>query len=287
MGSTPQQPRAFAFGRPGNGAPPCRAGLQRQRPPGLRSQVSGFSAGFTIVEVMMASVILVVGFMGMIQAVSICSEMLATGRRQTIAAQILNHEIERMRLMSWSNINSLVTTTTWSSSSSYAVGATVYYQGGLFICIKAHSNHAPTEGNYWAAASNTYSAGQTYSLTDIVYYPTNGNWYRYINSTSASGNLPTNTTYWSLYSGPLTTSTAAGGVTFSVARIISDLTTDLREVTFVVSWTKGGSTAAANTASGSWLEQLSFSGSAPIGRTYSRSSISWFTKYGVNNAAQR
>jgi prepilin-type N-terminal cleavage/methylation domain-containing protein len=63
--------------------------------------------GFTIIEVMMASVILVVGFMGMIQAISLGSEMLATARRQTLAAQILEHEIGKLRLTNWSGISGL------------------------------------------------------------------------------------------------------------------------------------------------------------------------------------
>lgn len=52
----------------------------------------------------MASVILVVGFIGMIQAVAIGSEMLATARRQTLAAQIINHEMDRLRLLPWSRM---------------------------------------------------------------------------------------------------------------------------------------------------------------------------------------
>src|SRR5690348_10643355 len=70
---------------------------------GLRSQVSSSrsAGGFTIVEVMMAAVVLVVGFMGMIQAITLGSDMLATARRQTIAAQILSHEVEYLRLASW------------------------------------------------------------------------------------------------------------------------------------------------------------------------------------------
>ena len=73
--------------------------------------------GFTIVEVMMASVILVVGFMGMIQAITLGSEMLATARRQTLAAQILEHEIGKLRLAGWGTVSSLtdVPATTYDS----------------------------------------------------------------------------------------------------------------------------------------------------------------------------
>jgi Tfp pilus assembly protein PilV len=57
--------------------------------------------GFTIVEVMMASVILVVGFMGMIEAITIGSELLSAAERQTLANQIINHEFDKLRQMPW------------------------------------------------------------------------------------------------------------------------------------------------------------------------------------------
>src|SRR5688572_9748327 len=60
---------------------------------------------------MMASVILVVGFMGMITALTISSEMLATARRQTLAAQIITGEIDKIRLMTWTNLPAAGTST--------------------------------------------------------------------------------------------------------------------------------------------------------------------------------
>jgi len=65
------------------------------------------TAGFTIVEVLMAAAILVVGFMGMIQAVTIGSDMLATARRQTLANQIITHELEKLRLKTWTELSAL------------------------------------------------------------------------------------------------------------------------------------------------------------------------------------
>lgn len=63
--------------------------------------------GFTLVEVLMATTILVVGFIGMIQAVTINSEVLDTARKQQIATQIMDAEIERLRATSWSVIAGL------------------------------------------------------------------------------------------------------------------------------------------------------------------------------------
>lgn len=75
--------------------------------------------GFTIVEVMMASVILVVGFMGMITAITIGSEMLATARRQTLAAEIITTEINKLRLSSWANTPAAGGPTTLAISSHF------------------------------------------------------------------------------------------------------------------------------------------------------------------------
>lgn len=158
----------------------------------------------------MASVILVVGFVGMIQAVTIGSEMLATARRQTIAAQLLEHEIGKLRLAAWATIS------------------------------------AP--------------------LPDIA-------------ATDYTALTPDDTQF--------DAAIAASGVTFNFARTVTNLTTDLYEVTLTVTWTKGGTTTAANTASGSWLDRLSFSGNAPIQRTYTRKSTAWFGKYGLNLNVQR
>jgi Tfp pilus assembly protein PilV len=74
---------------------------QRRTPSSAGPRPVSTAKGFTIVEVMMASVILVVGFFGMIQAITTGSEMLATARRQTLANQIITHEIEKLRLLPW------------------------------------------------------------------------------------------------------------------------------------------------------------------------------------------
>jgi hypothetical protein len=54
----------------------------------------------------MAAVILTVGFMGLVEAVTMCSGMMDEARRQTLATQILNHEIESLRLLPWDDPSS-------------------------------------------------------------------------------------------------------------------------------------------------------------------------------------
>lgn len=159
--------------------------------------------GFTIVEVMMASVILVVGFIGMISAITVGSEMMATARRQALATQIITHECEKLRLLTWANMP---------------------------------------------------AAGTTAVTID------------------------------SLFTGDI----AAAGVPFTLSRTTTDvISNELKEVTFTITWSKTGTTAAATTATGSWLERLSFAGNAPVARTYTRTATVYYGRYGVNNSLQR
>lgn len=70
------------------------------------------TAGFTLIEVMAAALILVVGFIGLIEAVTLASNTMDHARRQTLATQIINHEIEELRLSSWTTISALPTAST-------------------------------------------------------------------------------------------------------------------------------------------------------------------------------
>lgn len=158
----------------------------------------------------MASVILVVGFLGMIQAITIGSEMLATARRQNLAAQIITHEFEKLRLASWTAIS--------------------------------------------APLSNISSTDYTTLTPDDTQFDA---------------------------------AITASGATFNLTRSVSNVTTDLYEVTLTVTWTKSGTTAAANTPTGSWLTQLAAFRNGPISRTYTRTGTAYFGKNGLNNSYQR
>jgi Tfp pilus assembly protein PilV len=84
------------------------------------------SSGFTLIEVALASTILLVGFIGMIEALAVGSEMLDTARKQTIAAQIMEAEIEYLRLQSWTAIQGLT-----SRSSDYLANYPDFQQASL------------------------------------------------------------------------------------------------------------------------------------------------------------
>lgn len=67
-------------------------------------------SAFTIVEVLMAAVIMLAGVVGMMQVIVSGSEMLDVSRKQTIATQIIHGEIDRLRLSTWSQLSNGTTT---------------------------------------------------------------------------------------------------------------------------------------------------------------------------------
>lgn len=60
----------------------------------------------------MAALILTVGFIGLIEAVGLTSTMMDHARRQTLATQMLDHEIEELYLSDWATISALPTAST-------------------------------------------------------------------------------------------------------------------------------------------------------------------------------
>lgn len=62
--------------------------------------------GFTLIEVALGATILAVGFVGMIDALALGSQMLDTAHSQTIAGQIMQGEMEYWRMQLWSTVTS-------------------------------------------------------------------------------------------------------------------------------------------------------------------------------------
>jgi Tfp pilus assembly protein PilV len=208
---------------------------------------------FTLIEVGMASLMLVVAFIGMIEAVIVSSNKMDAARRQTLGFQIMSHHIEKLRLLPWD-----VTTTAPNE-----------------LCI----NDLPTASTaiaidcpLWPGWLNT----ATYVANNVVSY--NGAWYRCI--LANSNQVPTNTTYWTAVTAGLTTDiVAVSGAAYSLSRSVSNMAYDnggnviLREVTFTVTWVVKTS-------------RLDSSGN-PISFTYTRVNSAWYGKYGLNLTYQR
>jgi Tfp pilus assembly protein PilV len=77
-----------------------------------RKASSPRTGGFTLVEVMMAAVIMVLAIVGMIQVIVSGSEMLDISRKQTIAMQVIHGQMDNIRRSDWTQVTALATSVT-------------------------------------------------------------------------------------------------------------------------------------------------------------------------------
>jgi uncharacterized protein (TIGR02598 family) len=99
--------------------------------------------GFTLVEVMMAMAVVVVGVVGLMQAVTIGSETLDTTRKQQVAMRIVESELDRLRGGDWTTIANLPSSATITVNTAGAIsGDTVYFALSNFTATAADDNTA-------------------------------------------------------------------------------------------------------------------------------------------------
>jgi Tfp pilus assembly protein PilV len=130
---------------------------------------------------MMASVILMVGFMGMISVMTVSSGMMDHARRQTLADQILTHEIEELRLATWTTISALPTNST-SVALDSQFSAAVAASGATYTVTRTVTSPNPypniREVNFtvtWVVATSRRDASNN-PLT-FTYQRTNTAWF--------------------------------------------------------------------------------------------------------------
>ncbi len=89
------------------------------------------AAAFTLVEVMIAAIVLVLGISTAILTLQRGFQSLDTARNLTYASQVMQSELERLRLKSWSQVETL------QSSGDTSVAATsVAGMSGSFRCTR-------------------------------------------------------------------------------------------------------------------------------------------------------
>ena len=260
---------------------------------------------------MMGAAILVVGLIGVIQAITIGSELQATARRQTMGAQIINNEIELLRLKDWSTLQALASTAysgssvEWNSSTTYAVGNLVSHAGAWYTCTSANTNSIPPNAAYWSpatwSAATAYAVGNSASVGGLLYTCITAN----------TNQMPPNTTYWVGQNGwnPATNYNVTDVVNVSGTwyRCITT-TTSNQPVTNTTYWaTYSGPIASTGIYSGATYSLMRTFATLPNGlievtftvqwtvkpsgisvsRTYTRISTAYFGKYGLSLTYQR
>ena len=134
---------------------------------GTCHSVRDLTSGFTITEVALAAAMMVAGIVGMIQVVTSCSEMLDVSRKQTIATQIIQSQIEQYRgsiPANWSQVTNSTTSISLASTpfSNVAKG---------FTCSRTISN-VKSDGTIKKVTYTvtwTGNTGRSYARTGTTY----------------------------------------------------------------------------------------------------------------------
>ena len=117
----------------------------------------------------MAAVIMLVGVVGMIDAIKIGSEMLDLSRKQTIAIQIIHSEIDRVRLNSWTEVQQLPATLSYDLSK---IGFQGINQG--FACTRVVSEVRTDLKKITYTVTWKGNTGRSYSRSSSTYVGKNG-----------------------------------------------------------------------------------------------------------------
>ena len=117
----------------------------------------------------MAAVIMLVGVVGMIDAIKIGSEMLDLSRKQTIAIQIIHSEIDRVRLSSWTDVQQLPATLSYDLSK---IGFQGINQG--FACTRVVSDVRTDLKKITYTVTWKGNTGRSYSRSSSTYVGKNG-----------------------------------------------------------------------------------------------------------------
>ena len=99
--------------------------------------------GFTMVEVMMAAIVMALGITTCITTLQYGMRAIDTARNMTLAAQIMQSEMEILRLQNWSQISALPASATLDSATSITSGTSTTLDSTLtaiaarFTCTRA------------------------------------------------------------------------------------------------------------------------------------------------------
>lgn len=106
------------------------------RPARPGSAGRGRTRAFTIIEVMVAAIVLVLGITTAITTLQSGFQAIDTARHYTFASQVMQSELERLRLKSWSQLQTLQE----SRDSTVAVPAVTGADAGAFTCTRVISD---------------------------------------------------------------------------------------------------------------------------------------------------
>jgi prepilin-type N-terminal cleavage/methylation domain-containing protein len=132
---------------------------------------SGFrkNDGFTLVEVVVASLVLGLVFVSSITTLTYGYKLLENARFNTLASQVIQSEIETLRLRNWSQISALPAKAAIAISSDMSTAAFNKFSGWRVVSSSRPDTKLIVVGVQWTATS-----GQVHSRRYTTYMTKDG-----------------------------------------------------------------------------------------------------------------
>ncbi len=126
-------------------------------------------------EVGLAATVLALTLVGMIGVIESGSKMLDVSRKQTIASQILDDQVNQLRLQTWSTVSSYPASTSLTIPTAFVSAAESNFTCTRFVSVvktDANGNAALLQVKF--SISWTGITGRTYTRTAVTYVEKNG-----------------------------------------------------------------------------------------------------------------
>ena len=136
--------------------------------------------GFTIVEVMIAAIIMVLGITTSLTTLTFGMRAIDTARNSTLAAQIMQSEMENIRLLNWAQLTALPASETVnissiiSSGSSTTLDATLNNIISKFTCTRTITTPKSNMREITLTVSKNGQDGRAHSNRYITRYCKDG-----------------------------------------------------------------------------------------------------------------
>lgn len=135
-------------------------------PPRLRVKSC---VGFTLIEVMIAASVMVLVIMSSIGTLSFGYRLLENARLNTLAGQVLQSEMETLRLQNWTQISSLPATDTFAVEPTLASASK-----GKFSCTRKVESIRATTNKITLTVSWNGMQGEPHSRQYITFFGKDG-----------------------------------------------------------------------------------------------------------------
>jgi Tfp pilus assembly protein PilV len=147
------------------------------------SKAKRSAAGFTLVEVMVGTAVMLLALVGMIQVIISGTEMMDVARKQTIAMQIIHGQIDNLRLSEWSTVDGYPgsrTVTVSGASQATNIGYGFVFGSNLpaistgFTCTRTISTVRTDLKQITFTVTWRGNTGRTYTRTGSTYFGNKG-----------------------------------------------------------------------------------------------------------------